>query len=176
MNVWTRLVAFVLAGIAAIASVGIAWTVMDDWHEPVGMVAIVQPAGPTRQPVGGAPDGQINRQVATILSRPLFNADRRPPASSASSLAGLPRLTGIVISDAEKVAIFSAPAGGRTTVASEGGRVGQYDIRAIDAAGVIVDGPEGVRTVRPLFDPNPPATPKTAPPLKPPPSVTARRP
>ena len=42
-------------------------------------------------------------------------------------------------------------------VADEGERLGAYDVKAINADGVTVIGPEGAMVLRPIFDPAPPA-------------------
>lgn len=98
-----------------------------------------------------------DERLGIILARPLFSPDRRPAASGARSVSGLPRLAGIVVTGSRKVAIFAAPAGGKPVVADEGGRLGAYDVRAINEDGVTVVGPEGALVLRPIFDPAPPA-------------------
>ncbi len=99
--------------------------------------------------------------VATILARPLFSRNRRPSAehvASGDTTEGLPRLTGIAMSPLGRSAIFAGAAGGKPVVVGEGGSVGGYTVRAIRPDGVQVDGPGGVRTVAPAFDPAPPRT------------------
>lgn len=93
-------------------------------------------------------------RLAAILARPLFSPDRRPAASGARSVSGLPRLSGIVLSGSHKLAIFAGS--GKAIVAEEGARIGAYDVTAISDAGVTVVGPEGTTVLRPLFDPSPP--------------------
>jgi general secretion pathway protein N len=90
-----------------------------------------------------------------VLARPLFSPDRRPLVAAAHSVSGLPRLSGIVVSGARKVALFAGP--GRTIVAEEGLRVGAYDVVAISDSGVTVAGPGGTTVLRPVFDPALPA-------------------
>lgn len=96
---------------------------------------------------------QTGRLLSEILARPVFSPDRRPVASNTARTNGLSRLTGIVVSGTQKVAIFAGPPGSRPTAAQEGERVGAYEVREITRAGVTVLGPEGVMVVSPVFDP-----------------------
>jgi hypothetical protein len=119
------------------------------------------PAVPGGAPVAAAePLSQRDVRLAAILARPLFSPDRRPAASAARSVSGLPRLTGIVVTGSHKVAIFAAP--GKAVVAEEGVRLGAYEVMAIGDAGVTVAGPEGTTVLRPIFDPSPPPVTKAA--------------
>jgi hypothetical protein len=116
------------------------------------------------RPVAAAPGGgpamvadqlsQRDVRLKAILARPLFSPDRRPAASAARSVSGLPRLTGIVVTGSHKVAIFAAA--GKPILAEEGLRLGAYEVTAISDAGVTVAGPEGTTVLRPIFDPSPP--------------------
>ena len=121
--------------------------------------ALVRPAPMVAaggQSAPAVPQGQRDTRLAAILARPLFSPDRRPAASGARSISGLPRLSGIVITGSRKVAIFAA-ASGKAIVAEEGLQLGAYDVTAISDSGVTVAGPEGTMVLRPLFDPAPPA-------------------
>ena len=119
------------------------------------------PAAPGGASPGAAgPPVQRDARVTEILARPLFSPDRRPAASAARSVSGLPRLTGIVVTGAGKFAIFAAP--GKAVVAEEGGRLGAYEVTAISDAGVTLVGPAGATTLRPVFDPSPPPAAKAA--------------
>ncbi len=117
-------------------------------------------------PAGGpgaaaVPVDRRDVRLSAILARPLFSPDRRPAASAARSVSGLPRLSGIVVTGSRKVAIFAAP--GKAIVAEEGLHLGAYDVTAISDAGVTVVGPEGTTVLRPLFDPAPPPAAAKAP-------------
>jgi hypothetical protein len=105
--------------------------------------------------------------VATILARPLFSRDRRPPDAKVASASdpgeGLPRLTGIAVSPAGRSAIFAGAAAGKPIVVGEGGSVGGYTVRAIAPGQVQVVGPGGARTLSPVFDPTLPAVTAEAP-------------
>lgn len=95
----------------------------------------------------------------TLLDRPLFSATRRPappsapPAPAPAALA--PRLTGIVVDRGDRHAIFAA--GDRPVVATEGGRVGPFTVRRIEARQVTITGPAGTQILRTSFDSHPPA-------------------
>jgi hypothetical protein len=82
------------------------------------------------------------------------------------SVAGLSRLTGIVVTGSRKIAIFAAPAGGHPIVAEEGSHLNAYEVRAISGTGVTVVGPAGTTVMTPIFDPAPPpVTKRPLPPL-----------
>ena len=102
----------------------------------------------------------IDARVGEILARPVFNPDRRPVGTGTRSVAGLTRLTGIIVTGSHKVAIFAAEAGGKPVVAEEGSRINAYELKAISNTGVTVVGPTGTIVMAPLFDPTPPPAPK----------------
>ncbi len=108
-------------------------------------------------------------RLTEVLARPLFSPDRRPVASAARAVNGLARLTGIVITDRQKLAIFAGAPGSRPVVAEEGARLGGYMVRTINGLGVTVVGPEGSMVIRPVFDPTDPKTPPPQRPGMPPP-------
>jgi hypothetical protein len=105
-----------------------------------------------------------------ILSRPLFSPNRRPVEAGGSR--GLPRLTGIVIAGAQRVAIFAGPSNEHPIVAQAGTRIGAYEVQTITDVAVTVAGPEGIISIKPIFDANRPAAQplqaaRVSPPLKP---------
>ncbi len=143
----TGLLALVLMGVVA----NEAMTAMSAPERPPRADALIQM--PQRPEATGASD-QTGRLLREVLGRPVFNPDRRPAASSGVSRAtGLSRLTGVVISDTQKIAIFATAPDGRKVSAQEGEHVGAYEITRITVAGVTVSGPEGVAIVTPAFDP-----------------------
>ncbi|MGD0108333.1 MAG: hypothetical protein ABSC06_30490 [Rhodopila sp.] len=113
------------------------------------------------------PPIQLDASLNQVLARPLFSPDRRPVASAVQTVRGLPRLTGIVITDSRQFAIFAAPAGGHVTVVEVGARVGSYEVRAITDTGVTLTGPEGTTLLRPIFDPTPTLAAKPLPLVRP---------
>jgi hypothetical protein len=110
-------------------------------------------------------------QVALILARPLFNPTRRPAglAAIAEAGVGLPRLAGIVIDEAGRSAIFAAADSAKPLVLREGGRLGGWSVRTIEAAAVTLDGPDGTRVLHLGFAKRaaPESGPQPAPPLRP---------
>ncbi len=103
-----------------------------------------------RQP---APADHATAWVATILARPLFSPQRRPSETVATAKATgpeMPRLTGVLVSEAGSGAIF-AQAGEKPIVAKAGDRVGPFLIRSISVGQVIVQGPAGLVTLHPVF-------------------------
>lgn len=115
-------------------------------------------------------------QVAGIMARPLFEPGRRPAANApvaapAPAVRTVPRVTGVLVSAADRSAIFAAPGASAATVAREGGRVGEYTVQRIAAGQVTLMGPEGPLMLRPAFDRNrpSPAQPPAPAPVPPPP-------
>lgn len=93
--------------------------------------------------------------VDTMLQRPLFTAGRAPfraerarPAEPAS----LPRLTGLIVTEIRREAIFAAASGQKPLVVHEGDRLGTLTVTAIDARRVELTGPLGTQTVHPAAD------------------------
>ncbi len=111
-----------------------------------------------------------------ILARPLFSPDRRPPAQALETSNGLPRLTGIIVMQADKRAIF-AGTNGKAIALAEGAQIGPYQIASIQPGLVIVSGPEGQRVLRAAFDhdasPQHPAIQPSSPPTSPAVSATS---
>jgi hypothetical protein len=95
--------------------------------------------------------------TATILARPLFSPTRRPPEAEATDHSETPlsdmRLTGILITPDQRVAIF-APASGKPLVRSEGDMISDWRIESIDSQSVSLTGPTGATTLEPKADPN----------------------
>lgn len=105
--------------------------------------------------------GAPSEWVRTLLDRPLFSATRRPAAPHGDveqpPPLPLPRLTGIVVYDGERHAIFAAAdAGQRSVVTLEGERVGPFIVLKIEPQQVMVSGPRGLQAVRTSFDATPP--------------------
>ncbi|MBV8576664.1 MAG: hypothetical protein JOZ58_16730 [Acetobacteraceae bacterium] len=156
-----------LAGLTAVALglsgvIGLeilTWQAMPE-EAVVRPVSVAPSASPAAQ---AAPSDSHDEQLNTILARPLFSPNRRPAASGARSVSGLPRLAGIVVTGSRRTAIFAAPPGGKLVVADEGTRIGAYDVKGISEAGVTVVGPEGTTVLRPMFDAASPPSGKTPP-------------
>jgi hypothetical protein len=98
-------------------------------------------------------DAAVGQWAATILARPIFNADRRPVAQAESSAAAapLPRLTAIIIVAGVSRAVFSDP-GAKPILVGQGGAVDGYQLKEIKARSVSLVGPDGgTTTLRPQF-------------------------
>jgi hypothetical protein len=100
---------------------------------------------------------EISQLTATILARPLFSPTRRPPEAPGTDHSEAPlsdmRLTGILITPDQRLAIF-APAGGKSLVRSEGDMISDWRIESIANQSVSLSGPTGATTLEPKGDPN----------------------
>ena len=113
-------------GITAAALIGSILLQLAEPVAPDGRSLL--PAAPVRvdtDPAGGAGVPTAGDAVAVALARPLFNASRRPavPASAPVPAAvnrGVPRLTGVIVGPAGRLAIFAGPEGGRPLVVEIG--------------------------------------------------------
>ena len=115
-------------------------------YAPAAVISIPERSGAAD--IAGSADRR-NAWLDQILGRPLFAPDRRPVETGVS---GLPRLTGIVVTESERFAIFAGPSGDRPIVAQAGAHVGAYEVRSIGDGLVTVSGPSGTSSVRPVFD------------------------
>lgn len=139
----------VLAGLAAALAGVVGWELWpSEGAAPLPVLPAFQPVE-ARAAVAGDVDGW----VAKALARPLFSPDRRPAAAGATSGGAgqaWPRLTGTLVSGAGRGAIFAGP---RPIVVREGGRLDGFTVQLIEPGRVTVRGPDGVRVLRPTFDP-----------------------
>ena len=141
--------ALLLWGCAALLAGAVAAEIA--WPDAEEAPAQARPAAaPAARPP--RPPDQVGAWAATLLARPPFAADRRPPPGAATGtvMAELPRLAGIMMDGGARSALF-ANAGGRTIVAQEGAHLGAFEVRAIRADEVLLAGPDGPRTLRPSF-------------------------
>jgi len=162
------LVLFGLAG-------GIAYEAQD-WRSGSAVLSVSPNRtgmAPAVQTAAVAPPNRVTAWRDEILSRPLFNRDRRPAERAAQSVSGLSRLTGIIFTGTRRVAIFAGQSGGHPIVAEEGSHVGAYDVRAISDSSVTVAGPEGTTVIRPIFGATPPAGPSALTAARPQPALRA---
>jgi hypothetical protein len=97
----------------------------------------------------------------TILQRPLFASGRRPPSGSTTTAplavsggaAELPRLTGIIIDENTKIAIFQPKDAGKPIAVAEGQDIAGRKIASIEPEEIVLDGPEGEQHLSPIPDP-----------------------
>jgi hypothetical protein len=121
--------------------------------------------------------------AATILARPLFRPDRHPFPTGDQEVStapvDLPRLTGILMSDDIKRAIFAPDGADKAIVVAVGESVGDWRVQEIAADSVTMVGPDGTR-LRPKFAANPapaiPGAPDATPPEPVPPVPAAPSP
>ena len=130
--------------------------------DSVGRTGAPARIGPTD--VALAPDRHSN-WLEQILARPLFSPGRRPVEVAAAGVAGLPRLTGVVVTGSQRIAIFAPASNGHPIIAESGAHIGEYEVKGITDAGVTVAGPHGTTLLRPAFDAAhvPPAAPMPVP-------------
>ncbi len=115
--------------------------------------------GPTIAPAVAHWDGERSRQpnaplpinplVATILGRPLFSPDRRPPEAPRDTGADFKdkRFAGIVIEPDRRLAIF-AVTGAKPIAVTEGDTVDGWRIESITADEIALVSAQGSRTLR----------------------------
>ncbi len=111
-----------------------------------------------RVPHGGGPGvappvpGRPAAEVGTILARPLFSVSRRPPPGNGGGNVDntVPRLSGILVTDTLRRAVFEPPSGGKPVTIGVGGRAGPYTVRAIATTSVTVGATDGERILRPV--------------------------
>lgn len=146
------LVATALAGV-------ITWELAGSAEPAPGMPAApdrtASPRSTVAAPAGPAPAGAVTQ----ILARPLFSPDRRPAATAAAagaSEAPLPRLTGVLVTADGRSALFAGVA--HPLVIREGEQLGRFTVRAIEPGLVTIQGSDGLRVLRPMFDPARPVT------------------
>jgi hypothetical protein len=90
--------------------------------------------------------------VSIILDRPLFKPGRRPMSEEPTPLTvpdDLPRLCGIIVSPYARSAVFAARDGGRPTVVDEGGKLGDFTVKSIEAERVTIVAGSSERALRP---------------------------
>jgi hypothetical protein len=148
--------AFIAIGLAAAALAGVVILEYRAAQIPERTL-VAAPERGSAQTVSSAPAAQTAHPdwAAIILARPLFSPSRRPaPASSDTSArsAELPRLTGILVSQSGRQAIFAGRDGGRPIVTREGDRVADQLVQSIRPGEVTVLGPAGPRVLHPVFD------------------------
>lgn len=140
----------------------------DQTPQPDNPTSVTDTAQPIIEPSLSAQD-QIAASVATILGRPLFNAQRKPETdrqnpgdSTATDVnpedAPLPRLAGIIYTGQIRRAIFQAGGDAKPLILSEGGIIDNYTIQQITIKSVIVAGPTGELVLQVKADPTANAT------------------
>lgn len=103
------------------------------------------PPLPVRDP---APQARVDPGWSdTLVSRPLFAPDRRPTVLAAPDApvdaTGAVKLTGVIVSQAGRSAIFVLDGAARPIVVHEGDRVGTVLVTTIEPGLVAVSSPRG---------------------------------
>lgn len=156
-----RIVLPCLALLAAGLGWTLAWELLQQGAAPPPPVA-PPPAAEPQATSPATPPNPAAEWAAVLRARPPFSPDRRPPAPGPTAAAPetpLPRLAGIMVTPEGRSAIFAARP--QPLVVREGGIVGRFSIQRIEPGQVTLAGPDGIRTLRPTFDPT--AGPRTQP-------------
>jgi hypothetical protein len=122
---------------------------------PAGLEArdsalIVLKSQQSQAPEFPPPQPKVSTLHDIILGRPLFDPTRRPPAIQAQDAAAsvqIPRLSGIMITSTQKIAVF-APATGAPIIVGQNSRMGAFTVLAIADDSVTMKGPAGVIVLR----------------------------
>jgi hypothetical protein len=123
------------------------------------LAAVPGPAPPPVTRQGDQSPTARDQWAGIIMNRPLFTPDRRP-AAGARSAVGLPRLTGIIASPTQSLAIFQTVGEPKPVVAHSGETVAGWKVTSIDRDAVILSKANERVELRPRFtDGQPGATP-----------------
>ena len=147
-------IAYALTAAAAVALAGVIAAELTFTRDPLEQAMAVvepQPLLPARPPPPERRD-QGAASALTVLARPLFNPDRRPPAPPAAPTPppdSLPRLAGTLVGPGGKRAIFAT--GDKPAVVAEGNRIDAWTVQAISAGMVTLTGPDGPRVLHVSF-------------------------
>ncbi len=113
---------------------------------------------PVARAAPGAETGDVLQGwVATVLERPLFREDRRPPKGADEVARGGNeplRLTGVITGPFGNRAIFRSGESAKPIVAEEKAQLNGFTVRSIEPGkAVIVESDGTVRTLKPSFGP-----------------------
>ncbi len=137
---------------------------------PGGDEPRLRPGLPAAKAAASVTQRLVDGWADTVLSRPLFNADRRPERTDTGHTSGLARLAGIIIAGGSRSAIFAAK-GQKPTILSEGDEIGGYRLIHISYDSVELGGSAGMLTLHPQSQLSPP--PAASPPARPVPPRTS---
>lgn len=117
----------------------------------------VTEAAPAAAASKASPQGASADQVASLLARPPFNPDRRPmpeaadaPATATAAVA-LPRLTGIMVAQGRREAIFAGASAGKAILVGEGDMIAGFRVQSIKAGEVTLQNGEALHAVQPHY-------------------------
>ncbi|HVY16312.1 MAG TPA: hypothetical protein VHB27_13890 [Rhodopila sp.] len=83
-------------------------------------------------PVTGGAGAQADQWLNEIRARPLFEPNRRPAATVASNVPGLPRLSGTLSAPGGSVAIFQTENEDKSVSVRRGDHLGDWKVTQID--------------------------------------------
>lgn len=124
---------------------------------PGGAPPRVAPApAPRNTAASPAARADAGQAAETVLARPLFSTQRRPPRVAQGPkqvVTGgeMPRLAGIIIGQRERRAIFM-PETGKPITLVEGSTLDDLRVVAIAPGSVTLEGPKGRTVLRPVYD------------------------
>jgi hypothetical protein len=138
--------------LTAVVTVEVLWpgAVLDDLAPMPGPAAIAR-----HDDHPAANRTQLTARAATIVARPLFDPTRHPmPAAAQPANANevRPRLSGVIVNGAQRMALFVAGPGEKPRIVREGEAIGPWTLGAISPGEVMVIGVDGPRQLRPMFD------------------------
>ena len=154
MNGTVRLLTLLAVALAGLIVIELTMSSGDQGETAVAPGA--QEAQTDAAPQGGDAPADL---ATAILARPLFRPDRHPFPTNDQDAAStapidLPRLTGILMSDDLRRAIFAPDGADKAIVVAEGENVGDWRVQEIAADSVTMVGPDGTRRLRPKFADN----------------------
>jgi hypothetical protein len=117
-------------------------------------------AGMAEEPLPPRPPPRdVPQWVDTVQLRPLFDPSRKGELAVAGGQPAelLPRLSGILLADGEKRAIFQPDGGKKPVVVSLGDQVAGWTVRGIVAEAVTIGRGGATQTLQPKFDAKPKA-------------------
>jgi len=153
MAIGMRLGFLALLACLLLGAIALEWRGYASQERPAPVPTQAAGTVPTAAP-DAAHAAQLHADIASILSRPLFEPGRRPPAGAAqagAANAGLPRLAGIITMPEGRYAIFDPAGAGKTQVVAEGGRLNGMLVRTVGDGAVTVEDRNGTHVLHPSF-------------------------
>ncbi|HVY17977.1 MAG TPA: hypothetical protein VHB27_22350 [Rhodopila sp.] len=149
-----RRLLLLICGVSALAIGGEFWSrAGQDTQSTVPVNS--DPARATLPPTKATPSaagGSVGVWVDTALARPLFAADRRPIPGFAATNAGMPRLSGVIASPVDTVAIFQVAGAAKPVAARGGDRIGDWLVTAISSDFVTLKKGDSSKMLRLAFE------------------------
>jgi hypothetical protein len=145
------------AVIAALVLIGTIYLELHSSAEP-DIATVTSGRSPLAGTVRAAPSlasmNVVQGWATTVLGRPLFRSDRRPPQTAGEAVTkadDVLRLTGVITGPFGNRAIFMSGKNPQPIVAKEGTRLSDFVVRSIRPDEVVVDTDGNLRTLKPAF-------------------------